>query len=158
MEFTREIYWNVGHGFATLVPMYGLLLVALAVFVLGCLKRIKVYRLGQPLDRTDQRGERIKHLLENVLLQTKVFRVPGAGTAHALFFWSFFVLFIGTSLIVAQADFTDLFFGIKFLKGTFYKLFSLTLDLAGLVAILMLGGLLVRRYLIRPEGSGDQGR
>ena len=152
MEFTREIYWNVGHGFTTLAPMYGLLLVALAVFALGFVKRIKVYRLGQSLDRTDQRGERIKYLLENVLLQTKVFRVPGAGTAHALFFWSFFVLFIGTSLIVAQADFTDLFFGIKFLKGTFYKLFSLTLDLAGLLALIMLAGLLVRRYLVRPQG------
>ena len=152
MEFTREIYWNVGHGFTTLAPMYGFLLVALVFFAIGFLKRIKVYRLGQPLDRTDQRGERIKHLLETVLLQTKVFRVPGPGTAHALFFWSFFALFIGTSLIVAQADFTDLLFGIKFLKGTFYKLFSLTLDLAGLIALLMLGGLLVRRYLLRPEG------
>jgi len=152
MEFTREIYWNVGHGWTTLAPMYVLLLAALAVFVLGCLQRIKVYRLGQPLDRTDQRGERIKTLLGNVLLQTKVFRVPGAGTAHALFFWCFFTLFIGTSLIVAQADFTDLLFGVKFLKGTFYKFFSLILDLTGLVAIIMLGGLLVRRYLLRPEG------
>ncbi|WP_319588089.1 heterodisulfide reductase-related iron-sulfur binding cluster [uncultured Desulfobulbus sp.] len=157
MEFTREIYWNVGHGFTTLAPMYGLLLVALTVFVFGFLKRIKVYRLGQPLDRTSQRGERIKQMLENVLLQTKVFRVPGSGTAHALFFWSFFVLVIGTSLIVAQADFTDLFFGVKFLKGTFYKLFSLTLDLAGLVAIIMLAGLLVRRYLVRPEGLVTKG-
>ncbi len=152
MEFTREIYWNVGHGFTTLVPMYGLLLVALAVFVQGCLKRIKVYRLGQPLDRTEQRGVRIKNLLNNVFLQSEVYRVPGPGTAHSLFFWSFFILAIGTTLIVAQADFTDLFFGVKFLKGTFYKLFSVILDLAGLLAIVMLGGLLVRRYLIRPEG------
>lgn len=157
MEFTREIYWNVGHGLTTLGPMYGLLLVALIIFAIGFLKRIKVYRLGQPLDRTDQRGERIKHLLETVLLQTKVFRVPGPGTAHALFFWSFFVLVIGTSLIVVQADFTDLLFNIKFLKGTFYKLFSLTLDLAGLIALLMLGGLLVRRYLLRPEGLITKG-
>jgi Fe-S oxidoreductase/nitrate reductase gamma subunit len=157
MEYTREIYWNVGHGVTTLAPMYGLLLVALAVFVLGFLKRLKVYRLGQPLDRTDRRNERIKYMLETMLLQTKVFQVPGPGTAHALFFWSFFVLLIGTSLIVAQADFTDLFFNIKFLKGTFYKLFSLTLDLAGLVAILMLGGLLVRRYLVRPEGLVTKG-
>ena len=157
MEFTREIYWNVGHGLTTLGPMYGLLLVALIIFAIGFLKRIKVYRLGQPLDRTDQRGERIKHLLETVLLQTKVFRVPGPGTAHALFFWSFFVLVIGTSLIVVQADFTDLLFNIKFLKGTFYKLFSLTLDLAGLIALLMLGGLLVRRYLQRPEGLITKG-
>ncbi|MCL2341207.1 MAG: electron transporter, partial [Proteobacteria bacterium] len=157
MEFTREIYWNVGHGLATLAPMYGLFLLAVAVFALGLFKRIKVYRLGQPLNRTDQRGERIKHLLETVLLQTKVFRVPGAGTAHALFFWSFFALFIGTMLIVLQADFTDLLFDIKFLKGTFYKLFSLTLDLAGLTAILMLAGLLTRRYLVRPQGLVTKG-
>lgn len=152
MEFTREIYWNVGHGFTTLAPMYGLLLVALAVFARGFLKRIKVYRLGQPLDRADQRSERIKQLLDNVLLQTKVARVTASGAAHSLFFWSFLVLFIGTSLIVAQADFTDLLFDVKFLKGTFYQLFSLTLDLAGLIAMVMLGGLLIRRYLIRPEG------
>jgi len=157
MEFTREIYWNVGHGFATLAPMYGLLLVAVVIFALGLVKRLKVYRLGLPLDRTDHRRARMKHMLETMLLQTKVLRVPGAGTAHGLFFWSFFVLFIGTGLIVLQADFTDLLFDIKFLKGTFYKLFSLTLDLAGLLAILTLGGLLVRRYLIRPQGLVTKG-
>ncbi len=152
MEFTREIYWNVGHGFTTLAPMYLLFLAAVAALVVGFRKRIPVYRLGQPLDRTDQRGERIKDMLKNVLLQTKVSRVEGAGTAHTLFFWSFFALFIGTSLIVLQADFSDLLFDFKFLKGTFYLVFSLVLDLAGLVAILMLGGLLIRRYVVRPEG------
>ena len=157
MEFTREIYWNVGHGFTTLAPMYGLLLVALIFMVLGCLKRIKVYRLGQPLNRTDQRADRLKYAISTSLLQTKVFRVPGPGTMHSLFFWSFFLLFIGTMLIVAQADFTDLFFKVKFLKGTFYKFFSLILDLAGLLAVLMLGGLLVRRYLMRPEGLVTKG-
>ena len=81
----------------------------------------------------------------------------GAGTAHAVFFWSFFLLFIGTLLIVVQADFTDLFFGIKFLKGNFYKGFSLVLDLAGLAAIIMLVGLAVRRYLVRPEGLTTKG-
>ncbi|MCL2790522.1 MAG: heterodisulfide reductase-related iron-sulfur binding cluster [Desulfobulbus sp.] len=152
MEFTREIYWNVGHRLATLGPMYALLLMAMVLFAIGLFKRIKVYRLGRPLDRTDQRGERIKHMLETVFLQTKVIRVPGPGAVHALFFWSFFVLFLGTALIVLQSDGTDLLFGIKFLKGTFYKLFSLALDLAGLMAILMLVSLAARRYLIRPKG------
>ena len=40
----------------------------------------------------------------------------------------------------------------RFLKGTFYLLFSVVLDLAGLVAIAMLLGLAVRRYLVRPAG------
>ncbi|TNF50076.1 MAG: 4Fe-4S dicluster domain-containing protein [Deltaproteobacteria bacterium] len=152
MEFTREIYWNVGHGVGTLAPMYALTLVAIAVFAWGFLQRLKVYRLGKPLNRTDNSGARIAGLLKDVLLQTKVMVVRGPGIAHGLFFWGFFLLFIGTCLILLQADFTDLFFDIKFLKGTFYLYFSLILDLAGLVAVVMLAGLFVRRYLVRPEG------
>ncbi len=152
MEFTREIYWNVGHGALTLVPMYLLAAIAIGLLVRGALQRIPLYKQGLPLNRTDQVGRRIVIMLENVLLQKKVTRVPWPGLLHGLFFWGFGLLVIGTTLIVLQADFTDLLFNVKFLKGTFYKLFSIVLDLAGLVCIVMLGGLLVRRYFFAPEG------
>ncbi len=152
MEFTREIYWNVGHGAWTLVPMYLLAIGAIAVLVLGALQRIKVYKLGQPLDRFDQPKVRFLIMLENILTQKKVGKVKWPGLLHSLFFWGFGLLFIGTTLIVIQADFTDLFFDIKFLKGNFYKLFSVVLDLAGLICMVMLGGLLIRRYFYAPEG------
>ena len=152
MEFTREIYWNVGHSALTLVPMYLLALGAIGLLVWGMLKRVKVYKQGLALNRTDNAGQRLTTLLKNVLLQQKVAKVRWPGLIHGLFFWGFFLLVIGTTLIVIQADFTDLFFGVKFLKGTFYKLFSITLDLAGLVCIIMLGTLLVRRYILKPEG------
>jgi len=152
MEITREIYWNVGHGAGTLVPMYLLTLAALAVMGWGFWRRIQVYRQGRELQRTDDLPGRVMGALREVLLQGKVMRVPGAGSAHGLFFWGFFLLFIGTCLIVVQADFTDPFFGVRFLKGSFYKFFSITLDIAGAVAIFMLAGLFVRRYVIRPKG------
>ena len=152
MEATRQIYWNIGHGAGTLVPMYLLTAAAVAVLVWGFWQRVKVYGQGRPLDRTDDLSGRLVGVLRLVLTQAKVLRVPGAGTAHGLFFWGFFLLFVGTCLIVVQADFTDPLFGVKFLKGNFYKLFSVVLDLAGAVAILMLGGLFVRRYLVRPKG------
>ena len=151
MEFTREIYWNVGHGVSTLLPMYLLTIAAIAVLARGAIQRIKVYRQGQVLNRFDQREIRLKELMKGVFLQSKVVLVKGPGLAHGLFFWGFGLLFIGTCLIVIQADFTDLFFDIKFLKGNFYLLFSIVLDVAGLVAIIMLAGLFVRRYLIRPK-------
>ena len=44
MEFTREIYWNVGHG--VILPMYGLAAAAVGAIVYGVLKRRKVYRRG----------------------------------------------------------------------------------------------------------------
>jgi Fe-S oxidoreductase/nitrate reductase gamma subunit len=152
MEFTREIYWNVGGGAATLIPMYLLTLMAVAVLVRGFWQRIKGYRQGRPLNRIDDPGARTVEFLKNALGQVKVLRVKGPGSLHSLFFWGFFLLFIGTCLIVVQADFTDPLFGVKFLKGSFYKLFSVVLDLAGLVALVMMLGLFVRRYLVRPAG------
>jgi len=152
MEFTREIYWNVGHGFLTLGPMYLLAFSAIGVLVYGFLQRLKIYRQGLPLVRTDQPLDRSIDAVKGIILQNKVIRVRLPGLFHGLFFWGFFLLFIGTTIIVIQADFTDLLFGVKFLKGNFYKLFSVTLDVAGLVSLLMLGALLVRRYVFRPEG------
>lgn len=152
MLFTREIYWNVGHGPSTLVPMYILTLAAIAALVMVFRKRLPIYRQGLPLTRTDRPGSRIRALLEHALLQKKVADVKIPGLFHALFFWSFLLLLIGTALIVVQADFTEPLFDIRFLTGNFYLLFSLVLDLAGLIAIVMLGSLFVRRYIFRPEG------
>lgn len=152
MEATREIYWNIGHGAAVLVPMYLLTAMAIAGLAWGFWRRIQVYRQGRALARTEALEERVVSMVKNVLSQAKVIRGSVAGAAHGLFFWGFFLLFLGTCLIVIQADFTDPLLGMRFLKGAFYKTFSLVLDLAGLVAILMLAGLFVRRYFVRPEG------
>ncbi|MGW8195042.1 MAG: heterodisulfide reductase-related iron-sulfur binding cluster [Desulforhopalus sp.] len=152
MEFTREIYWNVGHGALTLIPMYLLAIAAVIILVIGFLKRLPAYKLGRPLERTDNLGARISGMIKSVLLQTQVTRVVWPGLFHGLFFWGFVLLAIGTTLIFIQADFTDLLFDYVFLKGTFYKIFSLTLDLAGLVSLVMLAALFIRRYVVRPEG------
>jgi Fe-S oxidoreductase/nitrate reductase gamma subunit len=152
MEFTRQIYWNVGHGAQTLVPMYLLALGGIALLAWGFLRRVQIYKLGLPLERTDQRGLRMKALLSTVLLQKKVVQVPWPGLFHGVFFWGFGLLVIGTTLIFIQADFTDLFFDIRFLTGNFYKLFSVVLDVAGLACLVTLGGLLIRRYFYPPEG------
>jgi len=150
MEATREIYWNVGHG--VVLPMYLLTLIAVAACGYGFYKRVEVYRLGKELNRLDNLSGRIILLLKNLFGQFKVLRVRGPGVPHALFFWGFVLLFIGTLLIMAQADFSDPLFHIRFLTGHFYKLYSLILDLAGFIALVMLFGLTLRRFLVRPEG------
>jgi Fe-S oxidoreductase/nitrate reductase gamma subunit len=152
MEASREIYWNIGHGWTTLAPMYLLAFAAMGVLAYGFWQRVKVYKQGKSLNRMDNIGERVVAAVANALFQNKVIRVRWPGLAHGMFFWGFFLLFIGTLLIMGQADFTDLVFGIKFLKGTFYKLFSITLDIAGLVAIVTMGAMFVRRYVFKPEG------
>jgi nitrate reductase gamma subunit len=150
MEATREIYWNVGHG--VILPMYFFAFLAIAIFLYGFYRRLATYKLGKTLNRLDRLPERIFLLLKNTFAQVQVLRVFGPGSLHALFFWGFGLLFIGTLLIMAQVDFTQPIFDWMFLKGSFYKLFSLVLDVAGFVALVMLGGLLVRRFFVKPEG------
>jgi nitrate reductase gamma subunit len=53
---------------------------------------------------------------------------------------------------MVQSDFSQPLFGVVFLKGSFYKLFTLVLDVAGIVVLLILGGFLVRRLIVKPEG------
>ncbi len=150
IEATREIYWNVGS--AVLVPMYLLAFLSIAVIVFGFLKRRGVYKLGKPVQRTDDIEKRVASFIKGVIFQTKVIRSSLPGLAHGFFFWGFLILFIGTTLVFIQADFTDPLFGYRFLKGGFYKLFSLALDIAGLVAITAMAGLFIRRFIVRPEG------
>ncbi len=154
MEFTREIYWNVGRD--VLIPMYILSAISLAVLVYGFWKRIHVYKLGTALQRSDRFATRLFKSLQDACLQNKVFkRFLFSGVVHALFFWSFLLLFIGTLIVFVQADITEPLLDVRLLTGLFYKIFSLVLDIAGLVALIALGYLFIRRFfVIHDEGSG----
>lgn len=150
MEATRELYWNIGHG--VVIPMYLLVAAAVGILVFGFWKRAGLWRMGKPLNRFDRYDERVRRMIADTFGQEKVYRVKDGGIFHALFFWSFLVLFIGTLLVMLQADLLTPFLHINLLSGAFYKAFSLVLDIAGLTALIMLGGLFIRRFIIKPEG------
>lgn len=150
MQMTREIYWNVGHG--VVVPMYLLVIAAFALMAWGFWKRLALYRQGRPLDRFDRKGERVRRMLAEVFGQMRVRRVVEGGLPHTVFFWSFLVLFAGTLLVMLQADFVAPVMNRNILVGPFYLGFSLFLDFAGLLALLMLFALFNRRFFVKPEG------
>jgi len=150
MEMTREIYWNVGHGVVGWMYLFSMLSVGICLW--GMWRRLQVYRQGRPVDRMDRLPVRVARMLGKMLTQARVLRMSFPGALHAVFFWGFGVLFVGTLLIMAQADFSAPVLGVVFLKGTAYKIFSLALDLAGFVVLIMLGGLLLRRFVVRPDG------
>jgi Fe-S oxidoreductase/nitrate reductase gamma subunit len=150
MNFTREIYWNVGHG--VVLPMYLFALITLAILIYGFARRVKVYRQGKPLQRLDHLPQRILRLVKRGLGQLRVMLVKKPGIPHAFLFWGMVLLFIGTVLVLIQVDFTKPLFNIDFLKGYFYLAFSMILDIAGAVVILMLCGFFVRRYIYKPKG------
>ncbi len=150
MEATRQIYWNIGHG--VVIPMYILAFAAFGVMVWGFRQRLPIWRQGKALDRFDRYDERVKRMIAEVFSQSKIFRVTEGGVFHSIFFWSFLVLFAGTMLVMFQADFFTPLLQVNLLSGEFYKAFSLALDLAGILALIMLAGLFIRRFVVKPKG------
>ncbi len=149
MEVTRQIFWNVGTWARW--PIYGLGLIVIVIFVLGLLKRIRLWKLGKPENRTDRIGKRIVSFLRFGLLHGRILKEPFPGITHLLLFWGFVILLLGTSLIFFQEDITLLLFNWTFLHGNFYLIFSFMLDLFGLLAIIGVILLAFRRYVLRPE-------
>jgi Fe-S oxidoreductase/nitrate reductase gamma subunit len=149
MEVTRQIFWNVGTWARW--PIYGLGLIVIVIFVLGLLKRIRLWKLGKPENRTDKIGKRIVSFVRFGLLHGRILKEPFPGITHLLLFWGFVVLLLGTILIFFQEDITLLLFNWTFLHGSFYLVFSFVLDLFGLLAIIGVILLAFRRYVLRPE-------
>src|SRR3989441_2576551 len=70
---------------------------------------------------------------------------------HAIMFWGFLALFMGTVLATIDYDITVPLLGYKLLKGSFYLVYETVLDLFGLFFVLGLGMALWRRFVLRPE-------
>ena len=52
---------------------------------------------------------------------------------HQAIFWGMVVLVVGTALATVDQDFTNLLFDFQILRGSFYRLFELALDVFGVV-------------------------
>ena len=123
---------------------YALGYTAIGIFCWGVYVQIRKYRRGTPVALSGSLRSRFGDMVEKVLSHRTVDRRdPAAGGAHRLIFYGFVLLFLGTSTITLQYDILEPLFGIRFWQGTFYLIFSLVLDIAG---VAMLGGLIYMMY------------
>ena len=147
----REIYWNVPHAFASLF-LYSLAIATSAIMAWGILRDIGRWRKGRPDARLDQLPARLREFLVQLFGQKKVLRDRRAGSMHALTFFGFLALFIGTDLIAVEEDFTLPLMGPdagKILVGGFYQTYELVLDTLGLIFVIGLIWATVRRYGVK---------
>ena len=120
---------------------YALIAVSTAIFAWGIVRLVLKYRRGRGNFPTDQPGRRVARTAWIVLTHVWIKRRDGvAGLAHALIFYGFVVLFIGTSILAFQDDFAKPVLGWDFWRGPFYLGYSLFLDVfgAGLVVGLLI--------------------
>jgi Fe-S oxidoreductase/nitrate reductase gamma subunit len=139
---TREIYWNI----SAVWLMYVLLIPALLAAGYGFYRHYRLWRLGKAEPRFDRVVLRLKGLLFDAFGQRRVLNNPFAGFFHALIFFGFTILFMGTMVVMIHED-----FGLPIMRGIFYLVFqSFTLDVVGALSILGVLIALYHRYLQKP--------
>jgi Fe-S oxidoreductase/nitrate reductase gamma subunit len=153
-EPTREIFWNIQYSWI----MYTLATIAVAILVLALFKHPRRWRVGQPADRFNQLGQRIRVFCRTALIDGLLhrkffgadrkdwrFRELYAGLAHFLIFSGCIIFLLGAFLDAISHYFFN------FMHGNFYLGYSVVVDSFGILAIIGCLMAIIRRYIWKPE-------
>jgi Fe-S oxidoreductase/nitrate reductase gamma subunit len=147
-DLTRELYGNIGT--ISRVLFYICAFSSVAVFCYGVFRRWKIWQIGKDTGEKIDWVASARALVTRVLSQKTVrdgVRKKKAGRFHALLFYGFIVLFIGTCL-VALEEYAHLFFGEEgenlFHKGIYFVIYEIFLDTFGLLYTVGAAWFLVR--------------
>src|SRR5437764_8639285 len=113
--------------------MYGLFAGEALLLSYASPRRYLMWRRGREYGPIDRVGERVRQTLAIAFLHRRLIR-PGyryAGVMHLFIFWGFVVLFIGTIIVLLEADIARPYFGFSFFQGTFYVVYKLVINLFG---------------------------
>lgn len=150
MTATRETF----AGLATwqIVLWYCLIAVSVAVFAAGVGRLVRKYRRGRGrFGHVERPLRRLAHTTWIVFSHAWIRRRDGlAGLGHALVFYGFLVLFIGTVILAFQDDVAKPIFGFEFFRDDFYLGYSLFLDVFGAAMLVGLVVMVVKRAILRP--------
>ncbi|MDE0051095.1 MAG: heterodisulfide reductase-related iron-sulfur binding cluster [Rhodospirillales bacterium] len=146
---TRELFWEItslGHTLFFVVAG-----AAMAVAAAGVAWHVWRYARARrsPVPVHPWRG--FWRMVFDVFSQRTVHRRDrAAGHAHTPIMYGFLLLLAATSIITVEYDISEPFFGFTFWHGTFYLVFSLIADLAGLGLIAGVIYMMWRRWKARP--------
>lgn len=136
---SRPIFQGLSH--LEVVIWYGFIVVSVAVFVWGIAILARKYRRGRRDASVPAIRKQLPRAIKVVLSQSSIRRRDNAaGLAHTLIFYGFVILFIGTTIIGIQSDFTDPVLGWTFWQGGFYLGYDLCVDIGG---VMLLAGLVM---------------
>ncbi|GFO58099.1 electron transfer flavoprotein [Geomonas silvestris] len=129
-------------------PLFAVLLAAsLVFFCFSVYRRFSLVLLGQPEERLDQPGQRLKDMLLYAFAQARVLRKP-FGLNHFVIFWSFLVLALANGEFLVAGVFPGLNLGLL-PEGVHHALLIL-FDLVSLATLVAIAFSFGRRLLIQP--------
>lgn len=126
-----------------------ILIVALGFFTRSARRLIRWLKIGHPEVRTDHPNTRTKNFLAIGIAQTKILRDPIGGMMHALVFWGFCVLGLGTVEIMIQGLVTGFSYA-SILPKFLYLPYVISQELFAVFVLIPVSFLLYRRLVIKP--------
>jgi len=140
--------------------VYALLFtLAMGFFAFSARRLVAFLRLGRPDPRLDDVGTRLRNLGLIGFAQTKILRERGAGISHALVFWGFLVVTVGTVEQMVQG-FWPAFDLPHLLPSPLAFVFNLSQEIFSVGILVAVSWLIWRRTVATPkrlrgEGKGD---
>jgi Fe-S oxidoreductase/nitrate reductase gamma subunit len=151
-EVGREVFGNIPD---VVVVLFYVLVSAFLGLSIGLFAvRARNWERGTWERRTGQLKRRLHRFREGVSMRT-VMEDPAAGVMHALIYYGFILLFLGT--VTLEIDHL-LPVDYKFLEGTVYQAYSLILDVAAVAFLVGVGWAAIRRYGIKPNRIATKSR
>ena len=103
--------------------------------------------LGQPLDRSQDRGSRIQSVATFVFGQKRLFKDKYSGPMHFTIFWGFIILTIGSIIFLVRG----LFPSVGALQGVPAVILNVATDVMAVFVLIALGMAAYKRYVMRPK-------
>ncbi|HEX6313457.1 MAG TPA: (Fe-S)-binding protein, partial [Gemmatimonadaceae bacterium] len=125
------------------------LVIAVACFSFSAQRLYRFLRIGTNEARWNDVPTRAWNLLSIGIAQRKILRDPVAGPLHALVFWGFVVLTLGSVEILAAGVFPQLAFR-NWLPSGPYRLFVLSQEAFAIFVLVAVSVLLYRRIVVKP--------
>ena len=127
-----------------------ILAVALGFFARSANRLNRWLKIGRDEVRTDHPDQRTKNFLLIGLGQSKILRDPVGGMMHALVFWGFCVLGLGTLEIMIQGLYTP-FTWDAILPRFLYLPYVISQEVFAVFVLIPVAYLLYRRLVIKPK-------
>ncbi len=127
-----------------------ILVVALAFFSRSAKRLNRWLKIGRDEVRTDHPDQRTKNFLLIGLGQSKILRDPVGGMMHALVFWGFCVLGLGTLEIMIQGLYTPFTWDV-ILPRFLYLPYVVSQEVFAVFVLIPVVYLLYRRLVIKPK-------
>ncbi|MHB0948670.1 MAG: (Fe-S)-binding protein, partial [Gemmatimonadaceae bacterium] len=134
-----------------------ILVLAAGFFALNVQRLVRYMRVGVAEARIDHPVQRLWHVLTVGIAQSKILRDPVAGPMHALIFWGFVVITVGTVEILIQGVVPGFSYSRAFLPHGPAALYELSQDVFALFVLGAVSVALYRRLVLHPrrlEGDG----